>query len=259
MKTLARMKGEIPKVDIKAVPEDDDLAEALRLAIDKTLDDAQTGKFRQYKGFHASETNECPRYLIYMFRGRWLPSNISARLQRIFDNGHSFHARIGKLFESMGIVKGLEKPVNTTILWKDSKGVEWEIPIESTCDGVITWGEEESVIEFKSIGDAGYARLRIFKKPKVDHIRQVQIYMAALGLKSAYVIYENKNTQMIMIFRVEYDEEFINKLFKKYAKIYKAYKDGKLAPRYSSPTSQHCQYCNLRDECWADSDPGVKI
>jgi CRISPR/Cas system-associated exonuclease Cas4 (RecB family) len=258
MKTIQRMKGSAIEADVKLEPDGDDLAAALGEAIDQSIKDSLNGRHRTVKGFHASETNECPRYLVYMFRGVWQPSHDNARLQRIFDNGHGMHKRMGDVFERMGIVKGLEIPVNTVIKWTDKKGVEWDIPIESTCDGIINWGED-AIIEFKSIGDAGFVQRRIFKKAKPDHIRQVQIYMKATNLKKAYILYENKNTQAILIFEIDYDEEFIDKLFKKYGKIYKAFKDGKLPERYSSPSSEKCKYCNLKKDCWADNDAGVKI
>lgn len=256
MKTLDRMKGKLPKVTDQSKPsdEEEDLALALTKAIDESIEKGLTGKFKKIGGFHPSNTNDCARYLVYQFRGIYIPSDVSARLQRIFDNGHATHERLYGYFEKMGILIADEVPVNTVLNWKD----KYEVPIEGTTDGLINWNGEK-IIELKSIADAGFAQRRLFNKPKADHYKQIQIYMAATGVDSGFVIYENKNTQQILTFEIHKDEEFLDKLFKKYAKIYKAYKDDKLPKRYKSPTSEHCKYCNLRDFCWSDSDEGVAI
>jgi CRISPR/Cas system-associated exonuclease Cas4 (RecB family) len=258
MKTLDRLKGKIPSVpdDKKSKPEDqgEDLALSLTKAIDKSIEANLDGKFVKHGGFHASTTNECPRFLIYMFRGVYLPSNVSGRLQRIFDNGHAVHSRLYKYFEQMGILIADEVPVNVTLKWKD----KYEVPIESTMDGIIDW-DGHKIIELKSISDTGFVQRKIFKKPKPEHYRQIQIYLAAADLETGFVIYENKNNQGILIFQIDRDEEFLDKLFKKYAKIHKAYKDGKLPKRYKSPTSDNCKYCSLNEFCWSDADAGVSI
>ncbi len=255
------MKGDIPQIENRQIPEgaeDEDLALSLKKAIDANILEGLTGTKRTIKGFHPSNTTECPRYLVYMFRGEWLPPHNNPRLQRIFDTGHSMHKRMGDYFEKMGIVVALEKSVNTTLYHIDKDGKKWPVPIEGTCDGIIDWNGHK-VIEFKSISDMGFAQRRVFGKPKPDHVRQTQIYLAALDLQIGYVIYENKNNQEILIFEVERDQVFLDKLFKKYAKIFKTFKDGKLPTRYKSPTCANCQYCNLNKKCWSDSDEGIKM
>lgn len=257
MKTLARMKGKVPQVaeedKAKPNPDEQDLAEALAKAIDDSIENGLSGKYKKIGGFHPSNTNDCARYLVYLFRGTFVPSDVSARLQRIFDNGHATHSRLYGYLEQMGILIADEVPINTILKYED-----YEIPIEGTTDGLINW-QGEKIIELKSISDAGFAQRRLFKKPKADHYKQIQIYMMASDINSGFVIYENKNTQQILVFEVTKDEEFMNKLLKKYGKIYKAFKEGKLPKRYKSPSSEHCRYCNLKDHCWSDEDAGVSI
>lgn len=257
MKTLARMKGKVPKVSdedtVKPDEDELDLATALTKAIDESIEKGLTGKYKKIGGFHPSNTNDCARYLVYLFRGIFVPSDVTARLQRIFDNGHATHSRLYGYFENMGILIADEVPINTVLHYED-----YEIPIEGTTDGLINW-DGEKIIELKSISDAGFAQRRLFKKPKSDHYKQIQIYMTATNIDSGFVIYENKNNQQILVFEVHKDEEFMNKLLKKYGKIYKAFKEGKLPKRYKSPSSEHCKYCNLKSYCWADEDVGVSI
>ena len=78
--------------------------------------------------------------------------------------------------------------------------------------------------------------------------------------RSIDFIYENKNNQEILPIYMERDDEFIEKLFKKYRKVYKAFLGDTLPVRpYKSASSQQCMYCNARDFCWADADVGIKI
>jgi hypothetical protein len=253
LKSISRVKGQTHEVDEKdkSKPETgDDLSEELSSAIDAYIDKGITPKYRKINGFHPSNTNECPRYLVYLFRGVILPASHNARTQRIFDNGHAVHDRLYKYFRGMGILVKEEVPIRNP--------EHLPIPVEATADGIIEWNGQK-VIELKSISDVGFMHRRLMKKPKDEHYRQIQIYMACLQIEEGYVIYENKNTQNILVLPVKHDKVFTDKLFKKYGKIYQAYKDGKLPKRYKSPTTGHCQYCAIRDKCWADKDEGVAI
>jgi predicted RecB family nuclease len=44
------------------------------------------------------------------------------------------------------------------------------------------------------------------KKPKSEHLLQLLFYMDILNIKQGYVLYENKNTQDIISFYVDYEE-----------------------------------------------------
>ncbi|KKK58392.1 hypothetical protein LCGC14_3044900 [marine sediment metagenome] len=69
---------------------------------------------RDYTHFHPSEFHACHRKLAYKYyeaKGICSPSEPAAKfidpqLQRIFDNGHGVHFRLGKNLESTGILKG---------------------------------------------------------------------------------------------------------------------------------------------------------
>lgn len=241
-----------PKPKKVEAPSDTPLAEGLAAALDESIGSQIEGRFKERKGFVPSETNQCARYLTYLLRGIYVPATHNSRTQRIFDNGHGFHERIGKYFEDMGILKGTEIPINS--------GLDVPVPIYGFADGVIDWGGQDMVVEFKSINDAGYMAISKMKKPKDDHYRQVQLYMAAMDLQTSMVIYENKNDQAITIFEVKRNQEYLDKLFKKYVKTYTAFLNGEPLPDRpsKSPTSDICKWCNLNEFCWNDSE-GVII
>lgn len=93
------------------------------------------------------------------------------------------------------------------------------------CDGIVlTRGGNKVVFEFKTISPSQYPKL---KAPKHEHIVQVHAYMAALGLKSAIILYWDKGKQAdwtqrdgrwanqnphLKIFHVRYDQGLWDKI-----------------------------------------------
>ena len=226
----------------------DDISERLLKSIDDHLGERNKTELKRVDGFHPSYTNQCARYWVYLFRGVEVENTFAPQTHRIFDNGHAVHERIYSYLRAMNILDSEEIPVNLD-----------DPPISGTADGIINF-DGKKLIELKSISDAGFAYRRTYNKPKDDHVRQAQIYMHCLDLPSGFVIYENKNNQEILPIYIKRDDEFIEKLFKKYRKTYKAFIEDVLPVRpYKSASSQQCLYCNARDFCWADSDVGQKI
>lgn len=199
---------------------------------------------KQVDGFHPSNTNQCGRYQVYTFRGIEVTPDFTSRTIRIFDNGHAMHARIGRYLDEMGILVASEIPISLE-----------DPPIRGSADGIIDF-DGPKVIELKSIADSGFVMRMTYSKPKDDHYRQIQLYMHGLDIHSGFVIYENKNDQNLLALPVEYDEVFITKLLKKYAKIYTMYQDGDLPKRPYKITSNKCKWCAVKDYCWNDLDDG---
>jgi CRISPR/Cas system-associated exonuclease Cas4 (RecB family) len=233
---------------IKMEPKHEKLHESLALGLDHIIGTEITPRYKKWGGFHASNTNSCQRYMYYLFNGIEVPPDHGPRTQRIFDNGHAMHERYNIYFEKMGIVLASEQPI-----WNDDP------PIESTLDLIIDWGGPK-IVELKSINDGGFIYRRVAGAPKDDHYRQIQMYMKVTGIHEGYVIYENKNDQEILVFPVSLDEVFIEKLWKKLRKIYKAVQDDVKPVRPYKQSGEKCQRCPLREHCWnVDTEEGVKI
>ncbi|MAG73639.1 hypothetical protein CL620_04945 [archaeon] len=249
MRSLDKLRGKSkPEVEKIAPPDGDSLSESLVEAIDCHLGRRNSVELKRVDGFHPSYTNQCARYWVYLLRGVESKTDFAPQTYRIFDNGHAVHDRIYSYLSDMGILLKEEIPVEND-----------DPPISGTADGVIEFYGEK-LIELKSISDAGFAYRKTYNKPKDDHIRQAQIYMHCLNLNSGFVIYENKNNQEILPIYMERNDEYIDKLFKKYRKIYAAFLDERLPLRpYKSKESKQCLYCNARDFCWGDQDGGERI
>lgn len=209
-------------------------------AIDVHLSKRNAPAIKKVGGFHPSYTNQCARYWYYLFNGVEVTSSFNPQTYRIFDNGHAVHERLYGYLRGMGILVAEEIPVT----YQDP-------PIEGTADGIIDWYGHK-LIELKSISSEGFHYRQLYNKPKDEHYRQAQIYMRCLDLPAGYVIYENKNNQEILPIYIEKDDDFIDKLFKKYRGFYQSYLDNEIPKQPYKRTSANCSSCDLAAMCWGE-------
>lgn len=238
MKSLKTLRG-IKDEDVKIQKTGEELEFNLIESIDAFLDKRNLPTIKLVKGFHPSYTNQCERYWYYLFQGVEVKTSFSPQTHRIFDNGHSVHERLYSYFREMGVLVAEEIAVSYD-----------NPPIEGTADGIINI-DGNKLIELKSISNEGFHYRKLYKKPKDEHYRQAQIYMRCLDLNSGFVIYENKNNQEILPIYIERDDVFIDKLFKKYVKIYDNYLRKEIPIQPYKQSSAHCQNCDLAEKCWS--------
>jgi CRISPR/Cas system-associated exonuclease Cas4 (RecB family) len=242
MKSLKQLKAPkvAEKVEIVEKLSSVDLENSLNKAIDDHFATQNETTFKKVGGFHPSYTNQCGRYWYYLFDGVNVTPSFSPQTLRIFGNGHAVHDRLYGYFRDMGILVQEEIKVN-----------HQDPPIEGTADGIINWYGDR-LIELKSISSEGFHYRQIYKKPKDDHYRQAQIYMECLNLDGGFVIYENKNNQEILPIYIEKDQDFINKLFKKYREFYGNFVRQSIPDRPYKRTSKNCSNCDLAALCWGE-------
>lgn len=239
MKSLQALRQPKEKKVVKTTEEQ---AVELVDSIDQFLAKRNTPEIKKVGGFHPSYTNQCARYWFYLFNGVEVQPSFKPQTYRIFDNGHAVHNRLYSYLREMGILVDEEIPVTYN-----------DPPIEGTADGIIDWYGHK-LIELKSISSEGFHYRQLYNKPKDEHYRQAQIYMRCLNLDGGYVIYENKNNQEILPIYIERDDEFIDKLFKKYNKIYKNFIDNKIPDRPYKKSSANCADCDLFNLCWSEAE-----
>lgn len=221
-------------------------------SLTKSIDDMlrkQNGTFwKQSSSFAPSTTNLCPRYLNYRLTGFNRDVKFPARTYRIFDNGNGAHERLCSYFQRMGILKEEEREFWTT-----------DPPIHGFIDAIIFWEGEEVVVEIKSISEYGFRDVKLFNKAKADHVRQIQLYLWATGLQYGFIVYENKNNQMLIAIEVEKDLEVIEPILELYRKVYKVHKKGDIPARPYDKESKECGKCDAYNFCWGDDRVGVEI
>lgn len=220
----------------------------LLTSLDEHLESQNTTKEVKKKNFTASDTVDCARRWVYLFQGVEIDNSYPARVWRIFGNGNSFHDRMTSYFQDMGILVEAERE-----FWNDDP------PIKGFIDAIILWDGKEKVVELKSISSNGFEYRAIYNKPKDEHYMQAQVYLGVTELEEAFIIYENKDTQELMLFVVKRDEEFILALWNKWKKIWKQFQAGELPKRPArSPNSKKCTYCEVKSICWKEFNEANK-
>lgn len=250
IKTLKETAVEIkPKKSAgKTVPANvNELETSLMNAIDSQLEQSNGTFWKQSEGFAPSSTNQCSRYMVYRFRGFEQKVDFSGRTRRIFDLGNRAEEFLGDMFRNLGI------------LLDEQIAVEIESPpVRGFADFLIDWDGPKPV-ECKSINDAGFVWRKNYRKPKDEHYRQLQFYLEAMDMEEGFVIYICKNDSNMLPLLVKRDKVFMEKILKKYDKLYKVYQNGDLPLRPYKPSSENCQRCDAKEYCWADPEEGIKV
>ncbi len=226
----------------------------LEVLINRVLVKRIKNNDRDYSHFHPSEFDDCHRKLAYKYyeykKYISLPetskSTVSPTLQRIFDNGHYMHARLGDVLEDTGLLKGkwqCSHPECGKVHGSDIKlgvicpekcdcGHQFfkyrevgffdeetffgghvdailDLRLDESSDIPSDAPEEDShvVVDFKSINSFGFKKLI---GPTDKHIKQMQIYLFLSGLKVGKFLYENKDDQKFRQFLVERDDNYID-------------------------------------------------
>lgn len=227
---------------------------------------AKTPEVRRTDVLHPSEMAKpdwCLRASYFALSGVPVKKeNPNLRLQSIFDEGHSIHAKWQNWFSEMGVLHGywdLGTPNNKS--WATSKDlvgipnkVYKEVPlvydelrIAGHADGWIKGIGEDCLIEIKSIG-VGTIRIeapdliakadgdlqaawRSIRRPFSTHVMQGQIYlelMRRLGheVKEIVFLYELKADQDYKEFVIKADFELVESKFLKAKRVCEAVEAG---------------------------------
>jgi len=189
-------------------------------------------KDRDKEHFYITDAGKCPRAIYFQFKK--VPKKaFDARVLRIFDHGDYTHLRIISVLFSLGLVKGTEIDIPNKEL------------VHGRADAIINIDNEPHVVEIKSINSAAFNRL---ETADGDHIKQIQLYLYFFKIKKGTIIYENKNTQELKEFSVEYNENLVRDLLEKFH-ILKAQIDSNIVPDVTQVDEWRCKYCPYSEEC----------
>ena len=211
-------------------------------------------EFKTKKSFSPSTlvygNGACPRYWFLAFEGAEFEDNADAYAVANMDSGTDRHKRIQKAIVNSGIMVEEEKPIRTQ-----------DPPIFGFADGIVQWGEEQPVLEIKTMREESFA-YRKHAKPPSYHLMQLIIYMKILGKKLGILLYENKNSHELHAITVEVNDEY--KAWAEYAfdwmkKVRKAWEDKTLPKKPYRSNSKVCKTCPIQKACAAAGTGAVKI
>ena len=143
-------------------------------------------EYKQKKSFSPSAlvygNGACPRYWFLAFSGTEFVDDHDPYSVANMSSGTMSHERIQKAIEDAGIMVEKEKRIVTQ-----------DPPIFGFADAIIQWGEDQPVVEIKTMREESFA-YRKFAKPPSYHLMQLIIYMKVLSKKVGILLYENKNS-----------------------------------------------------------------
>ena len=239
-----KVKEELPKTQLLAP------------LLDKYLEDQQPdleGGHRRGFVFHPSQITRdaCPRKLQIEFLTNAIGNNwivgakpIDGRLRRIFDNGTMTHRRLQKYLKDMSAFP--EYGVN--LVQEEAPIFEPIYRIGGHTDGIIEINGERFILEIKTINSYGFNKL---KEPYAKHVDQAHLYMYCTGIKKALFFYEDKNTQKVKDFVVDFDPVIMSIILEKLGAI----KEAIINKRLVESEYLTCNKCDFKDICkmsWED-------
>lgn len=186
------------------------------------------------ESWSASSAGSCVRRQQFVYLGKKKPP-LDSKSLNIFRNGDYMHLRHQVAGLRMGYLQDVEVPVEMK-----------HLNVKGTIDGICSDG---MIAEFKSINSYGFDNLLA---PQADHVRQVHAYMMARGVTGARIVYENKNTQQLKEFFVEFDEKISASNVSEWEFAQRGIEDKALAPALP-PDSFQCRWCPFSRDCRSTS------
>ena len=146
---------------------------------------------RTLHAYHPSSLSPsaCKRSIWYDRTGEQPISRIPADLRMLFDMGHALHDMIQDKLQKSFPDFTSEVPVSFD-----------DLHISGHCDGVFK--DKEWVLEIKTVGESVYRNLI---RPKEEHVYQIHAYMFALDIPRCQLLYVNRATGAMRLFRVKFD------------------------------------------------------
>jgi len=227
----------------------------LAVLLEKAYLESNRNEFMTKKTFSPSGIGygkgRCPRYWFLAFNGADFEETNDAVGIANMENGTAAHERMEKMFQRTGILKESE----TELLIEDP-------PVRGFIDLIIDWNGEDAIGEFKTTRSEAFLNRQASMKPAGYHLLQILIYMEGRGAKQGFVIYENKNTQEILIIPVnmtEKNKEIVQEVFDWMRTVYSNWQDDNLPTRPFRKNSKECKGCPLSETCWDGPKGDVTI
>lgn len=197
----------------------------------------------------------CPRQWFYSFTGGVIrEDDADAMGIANMAYGTEAHARIQKVFADSGILVEEEKKVDTI-------GSDVFPPILGYVDLVVNWQGENVVGEIKTTSAESYVSKKAKSTGAGYHLLQLLIYMRVLGLNKGFLLYENKNTQQLLVVPVTWNvanTKLADDAFEWMQKVYDNWQAGTKPTRpFKSERSVVCKTCPFTKHCWEDKEDGV--
>ena len=215
----------------------------------------------------------CPRYWYLAFSGIMFIDDNDAIAVANMAQGTQAHERIQGLINKITVqlsdadvdnnTLGLDVVAPQKILKEEEKEIKNVYPpIRGFIDLVLDWKGETVLGEIKTAKQEVWDTRQAEMQPTVNHMLQLLTYMKLMDVKEGFFLYENKNTQEILIIPIQMNErntKIIEELFTWMCEVWDNFKDGALPMRTFTKSSSSCKYCPIKKECWSMETGTVQI
>lgn len=217
------------------------------------VDAGNRSGFKKKKSFSPSTLGyghgTCPRYWYIAFEGAHFDDTFDSKSLANMDNGSYSHERIQSNLETMGVLKHKELEVTNE-----------NPPIRGFIDAIIDWKEMELPVEVKTANSMSFQFRTNTGKPSDSHFVQFLIYLKLTKSREGFLLYENKDTQEILIIPItvsERNKEIVNYLFDWMTATYGAWRGDLLPERpWTRKNAKICQGCPVREACFNEFGEG---
>lgn len=193
---------------------------------------------------------KCPRYWYMAFTGANFIDNNDAVAVANMAQGTQAHERLQGLIKTMPEFVSEEEEITNDYP-----------PIRGFIDLIMQYDGELVVGEIKTAKQEVWDTRQAEMKSSDNHMLQLLTYMKLKNAKEGFFLYENKNTQEILLIPIAMNEKntkIIDQTFLWMQEVWDNFQDGDLPmrPTGASKSKMPCTYCPLKKECW---DKGAEI
>jgi CRISPR/Cas system-associated exonuclease Cas4 (RecB family) len=216
----------------------------------KRVDDVRTKNSFSPSSFGYGYGN-CPRYWYMAFSGAMFIDNNDSIAIANMSQGTQAHERLQDIIKKTGTLKYEELEITN----------EYP-PIRGFIDLVLDWNNQEVIGEIKTAKQEVWDTKQAEMEPSANHLLQLLTYMKLRKASEGFLMYENKNTQELLLIPVNMNEKNkakIDGLFIWLQEVYDNYRDGGLPLRPFKKTSSACKYCPIKKDCWSAETGEVQI
>lgn len=187
----------------------------------------------------------CPRYWYMAFSGAMFIDDNDAVAVANMAQGTQAHERLQKLIATMPEFKDQEQEI-----------INEYPPVRGFIDLIMEYDNETVIGEIKTAKQEVWDGRQAEMKPTANHLLQLLTYMKLKNAKEGFFLYENKNTQELIVIPISMNErntEIIEEAFAWMCEVWDNFKDGDLPMRPSgaSKSKMPCTYCPVKKECYA--------
>jgi hypothetical protein len=156
----------------------------------------------------------------------------------------------------------LQKLIATMPQWKaeEEEIINEYPPIRGFIDLIMEYDGQTVIGEIKTAKQEVWDTRQSEMKSSANHMLQLLTYMKLKNAKEGFFLYENKNTQEILIIPISMNEKntkIIEDTFTWMCEVWDNFKDGDIPMKPAGVTKSKmpCTYCPVKKECYSKDTP----